>query len=77
VKLVENDSPKTQGKKGAETGVTRRLNVTGSGGRRVEMRVLGFLSLVAMPQMGVYYFLEKKEQTPKTISLIFIWQKWV
>lgn len=75
MKLVENDSPKTQGKKGAETGVRRRLNVTGSGGRRVEMRVSGFPSLVAMPQMGVYYFLEKKEQTPKTISLVFILQR--
>jgi hypothetical protein len=76
VKLVENDSPKTQGKKGAETGV-RRLNVTGSGGRRVEMRVSGFPSPVVMPQMGGHYFLEKKEQTPKTISLFPILQKWV
>jgi hypothetical protein len=68
VKLVENDSPKTQGKKVGEIGVRRRLNVTGNGGRTVEMTVSGFPSLVVMPRMGVCYFLEKTEQNPNRLA---------
>ena len=48
--------------------VRKRPNVTGSGGQRVEMRASGFPNLVAMPQMGVCYFLEKTEQNPKSVS---------
>jgi hypothetical protein len=62
--LVESDSLATRGRKRVETGAKRRITVTGSGGQRAEKRVLGFQGLVAMPQMGVCYFLEKTEQTP-------------
>jgi len=68
LKLVENDLLETPGRKRAETGGRRRITLTGTGGRRVGKMASGFLNLVAMLQMGVYYSLETIEQIPYSIS---------